>query len=138
MCGHTERDAQGHCECHTIDTLINVLQDVGMSSLYDDVQYLSHVVFGTPKHTLTKVQIDQVMELYHITKNAYAVLERNRKSSLGRSFRLFKILEMIHYDVKRSDFKMPKKGTPSNKLHHKLWKQICDMCTHPLIVYIEG
>jgi hypothetical protein len=114
--------------------LYKALQETGYSSLYEDANLIAHKYWGWKLPDVGHLE-SLIMNDYKKTQRIYNMLPKDRSSSLGTQFRLFKHLELRGHPCSIDDFKIVKMRE-SLEFHDETWRQICELCEDPDIYYI--
>lgn len=110
----------------TVMMMIDVLQKIGKSNLYEDINLICHEYWGFELPDIEEF-MEQLINDYRKTQKVYLKLEKTRKSCLNLQYRIFKHLQLLNIDVHQEDFRIP--GTPDIlKYHDQLWKEMCAEC----------
>ncbi len=127
-------DSRGRKRGTNLAMLYKALLDTGYSSLYEDANLIAHRYWGWKLPDVTHLE-SIIMEDYEKTQRIYNMLQKQRSSSLGTQFRLFKHLELRGYPCSIGDFKVVKMRE-SIERHNEMWKEMCDGCDDPEIYFI--
>lgn len=125
----------------TYDTSVSMLiatLKVVEPDYYEHINYIGHKYFGWLAHDVEHFWI-KIEIHYHKTEhvlNSMSREERQRKSSLGTQYRLYRHLQMVGYPCSRDQFKIAENADSLSK-HHKLWRKMCEGANDPEIFYIE-
>lgn len=131
-------DSYGLKEGTSHDLLLNALEKIRKTKYYKYVWYIGHVYWGWLLRDITSLE-DEIYRIYNLTQiqyNKIPIEERERSSSLGTNFRLFKILEMLGTRCHIREFKIAE-NEKSWILHNELWEIMCRGCNDPKIFYID-
>ena len=107
--------------------LFKALSECGMTDHYGDVNLIGHLYWGWDIPQAEHLE-SLVMQIYDETQEILDSLpaeERDRSSSLGVQYRLFKTLEMLGFDCKRYEFRIAEMQD-SIENHERLWKIMCE------------
>lgn len=118
--------------------LRHALGKIGMPDLYSDVNLVGHIYWGWELPNLEKY-MDLIMDIYRETQKYFRMLPnhlRERSSSLGTEFRLFKTLQLIGFPCSIEEFKISN-NEQSIRNHYRMWKFMCDSSPREDIYYIE-
>jgi len=132
-----KRKRRGNTNHKTIHTALAALGGI-YTKYYEDTNYIGHIYFGWELPNFID-QIELCIEIYNETQSLYydiPVEDRDRDSSLGTQFRLFKTLQLVGYECYEDEFKIAD-NLESKRNHYRLWKMICNKSTNPLIYYID-
>jgi len=127
-------DSRGRKKGTNLPILYKALLATGYSSLYEDANLIAHRYWGWKLPDVTHLE-SVIMEDYEKTQRIYNMLQKQRSSSLGTQFRLFKHLELRGYPCSIGDFKVVKMRE-SIEHHNQMWKEMCDGCEDPEIYFI--
>lgn len=114
--------------------LYKALLATGYSSLYEDANLIAHRYWGWKLPDVTHLE-SIIMEDYEKTQRIYNMLQKERSSSLGTQFRLFKHLELRGHPCSIGDFKVVKMRE-SVEHHNAMWREMCEGCEDPDIYFI--
>jgi len=120
------------------EMLCTALSAIGYASYYEDVNLIGHIYWDWKLPDLTLLK-ETIMRHYIITqKNFYKIPidVRDRISSLGTQFRLFKHLQLVGHICYVDDFKIAE-NQDSIQNHNRIWKLMCELSDDPEIYYIE-
>lgn len=117
-----------------LDILYKALLDTGYSSFYEDAYLIAHRYWGWKLADVSHLE-SVIMEDYEKTQRVYNTLQKERSSSLGTQYRLFKHLEVRGHPCKISDFKIVKM-LESLEYHDETWRTMCEQCGDPEIYFI--
>jgi len=118
--------------------LINALSQIGRTEYYEDINLIGHIYWGWLLPDVMHLR-ETIIEDYNETQKIFHQIplkERGRESSLATQYRLFRHLQLCGYDCKIEEFKIAENAT-SLRLHHQIWKKICDQAKNPRYRYIE-
>jgi len=114
--------------------LYKALLETGYSSLYEDAILIAHKYWGWKLSDVSHLEA-VIMRDYQKTQRVYNMLPKERSSSLGTQFRLFKHLELRGHVCSVGDFKIVKMRD-SLEFHDETWRQMCEGCEDPSIYFI--
>ena len=114
--------------------LYKALLAAGYSSLYEDANLIAHRYWGWKLPDVTHLE-SIIMEDYEKTQRIYNMLQKERSSSLGTQFRLFKHLELRGHPCSIGDFKVVKMRE-SVEHHNAMWREMCEGCDDSDIYFI--
>ncbi len=117
-----------------LQMLYKALLDTGYSALYEDANLIAHQYWGWTLKNVSHLE-SIIMEDYEKTQRVYNMLPKERSSSLGTQFRLFKHLELRGHKCTVSDFKIVKM-LESLEYHDETWRIMCDDCGDVEIYFI--
>lgn len=120
------------------EMLLNALDRIGKTKYYKYVWYIGHKYWGWLVRDVSEIE-DKIYRVYNLTQiqyNKIPIEKRERSSSLGTSFRLYKILEMLKHNCHIREFKIAE-NDKSCALHDELWEIMCINCNDSNIVYIN-
>lgn len=117
-----------------LPTLYKALLATGYSSLYEDANLIAHRYWGWKLPNVTHLE-SIIMEDYEKTQKVYNMLQKERSSSLGTQFRLFKHLELRGYPCSIGDFKVVKMRE-SVEHHNAMWRLMCEGCDDADIYFV--
>jgi hypothetical protein len=119
----------------SLELLYKALQETGNSTFYEDANLITHKYWGWKLHDVSHLEAI-IMQDYKKTQKVYNRLNKERSSSLGTQYRLFKHLELRGYPCSIKDFKIVKMRE-SLEYHDDIWKIMCNECGDPEIVFID-
>ncbi len=114
------------------------LSNIGYSTFYEDQQLIGHIYWDWTLPDLTDVK-DIILEHYAITQKSFYKIPpniRQRISSLGTQYRLWRHLQLVGEEVQMDDFKIAE-NNDSLQNHHRLWRMMCEISNNPDIYYID-
>lgn len=117
--------------------LRRALDSIG-SKNHHDVNTIGHRYWGWDLPDLSHFR-ERIINDYKETQRVFSNLpieERQRKSSPGTQFRMYKHFKMAGYECYEYEFKIPE-NDKSRRNQERLFKIMCDRCNNPDIVYIE-
>jgi len=117
--------------------LLNALSTIKKSEFYEDVNLIGHEYWGWELPNLMHLK-DKIASDYIKTQRVYFQIppeERQRESSLGTQFRLWKHLQLLGHPCTMNEFKIAE-NQESLRKHDKLWKMMCEGTKDPTIRYI--
>lgn len=132
-----KRKRRGNTTHRTIHTALGALGGI-YTKYYEDTNYIGHIYFGWELPNFIDL-LELCIEIYNETQTLYyeiPIEDRDRDSSLGTQFRLFKTLQLVGYECYEDEFKIAD-NLDSKRNHYRLWKMICDKSTNPSIYYID-
>lgn len=117
--------------------LLDALSQTGRSEYYEDVNLIGHLYWGW---TLPKVMHlrERIIDKYNKTQKVFYQIppdQRERTSSLGTQYRLWRHLQLEGHECYMDEFKIAE-NSESLRTHNKLWKLMCDGTNDPDIRYI--
>ena len=121
----------------THNMLLDALSETGYSEYYDDVNLIGHKYWGWNLPNVLHLK-DAIEEKYHKTQRGFYMIPpevRERDSSLGTQFRLFKHLQLEGHECYMDEFKIAE-NEDSQHTHNRLWKLMCENADDPSIYYI--
>lgn len=128
------RNKHGRKNGTDLPMLYKGLLDTGYSSLYEDANLIAHQYWGWKLPDVSHLET-LIMEDYEKTQRVYNMLPKERSSSLGTQFRLFKHLELRGHPCIISDFKIVKMRE-SLEYHDETWRIMCEECKDSDIYFI--
>jgi hypothetical protein len=129
-----EPNAKGRKPGTSLPILYKALQETDNSTFYEDANLIAHKYWGWTLPDVTSLE-SVIKQDYRKTQRIYNSLQKERSSSLGTQYRLFKHLEMRGHPCSISDFKIVKMRE-SLEYHDKNWKIMCERCQDPEIFFI--
>jgi len=118
----------------SLQLLYKALQETNNSEYYEDANLIAHEYWGWLLPDVSHLEA-LILEDYKKTQKVYRELEKDRKSSLGTQFRLFKHLQLRGHKCSVSDFKIAT-NPESIETNEGYWKIMCELCGDPEIYYI--
>ncbi len=118
--------------------LCTALSSIGYASYYEDVNLIGHIYWDWKLPDLTHLK-DLIMKHYMITQKSFYKIPTNvrqRISSLGTQYRLWRHLQLVGHICYMDDFKIAE-NNDSLQNHHRLWKMMCQLSDHEEIYYID-
>lgn len=120
------------------ETLCTALSNIGYSEYYEDFNLIGKVYWDWKLPNLFKIR-HLIIEHYKITQKCYYKIPidiRDRISSLGTQYRLWRHLQLLGHECYMDDFKIAENSN-SLQNQHRLWKLMCDYANHEDIYYID-
>jgi hypothetical protein len=120
------------------EMLCNALSHIGYSDYYEDCNLIGHIYWDWKLPNLSNIK-PLIIEHYKITQKCFYKIPlevRNRISSLGTQYRLWRHLQLLNYECYMEDFKIAE-NSESLQNHHRLWKLICNLVQRDDIYYID-
>ena len=118
--------------------LCTALASVGYASFYEDSSLIGAILFDWKLPDLTHLK-DTILEHYAITQKSFYKIPSNvrqRISSLGTQYRLWRHLQLVGHQCCVEDFKIAE-NNDSLQNHHRLWRMMVEISNHPDIYYID-
>ena len=118
--------------------LLDALKAIGRSDHYEDVNLIGHIYWGWTLSDLSAYK-ETIINQYMKTQKVFYQIppeERERNSSLGTQYRLWRHLQLVGHPCSMSDFKIAENET-SLRIHNNLWRMMCEGANDPEIYYIE-
>lgn len=118
--------------------LCTALANIGYATYYEDILLIGHVLWDWILPDLTDVK-DTILAHYAITQKAFYKIPasvRQRISSLGTQYRLWRHLQLVGHECYMEDFKIAE-NNDSLQNHHRLWRMMCELSGDPDIYYID-
>ena len=109
--------------------LHKILAECDYSDYYEDTNLIGSIYLGWKLPDISHL-ITVIMSDYDKTQRVYNQLEKERSSSLGTQFRLFKHLELRGVNCRVGDFKITK-GLGSHEFHERTWRAMCEGTRDP-------
>lgn len=128
-------NSRGRKEGTDLDMLYRALLDTGYSSFYEDANLIAHRYWGWKLPDVSHLEA-VIMQDYEKTQRVYNMLPKDRSSSLGTQFRLFKHLQLRGHPCVYKDFKIVKM-LESLEYHDETWRLMCEGCGDPEIYFIK-
>jgi hypothetical protein len=120
------------------EMLCNALSHIGYSDYYEDCNLIGHIYWDWKLPNLNNIK-PLILEHYKITQKCFYKIPleiRDRISSLGTQYRLWRHLQLVAYECYMDDFKIAE-NSESLQNHHRLWKLMCDASQRDDIYYID-
>ncbi len=120
--------------------LWDTLSIIGQSQYYKDAYYIGKIYWGWVLSDVMHLR-EKIKYKYTLTQKAFYEIppcERERSSSIGTQYRLWRQLQLENHECYAEDFKIAE-NPDSRRIHDKLWRRMCDIAGHvdPEIRYIE-
>lgn len=118
--------------------LLAALKKIKRTNYYKYVFYIGHKYWDWAVRDLSDVE-ETIFRHYDETQKAYNRIPpklRERTSSLGTNFRLYKHLEIVGHKCQAKEFKIAE-NEKSLALHNDLWKLTLQICNNPEIPFID-
>lgn len=120
----------GEKEGTDLEMLITVLQDIGCSKYYNDVDYLAHEYWGWTLLNFSHLE-SELIEMYDKTQRVYNEIDHHgRVAALNTELRLYFQLRALSFSVSQSRFRF-QDSQDSLEFHHSKWRQICEKTKIP-------
>lgn len=122
----------------THQMLYYALSQIGRTSLYEHVNYIGHAYFGWTLPNVMHLK-ESIRDKYIKTEKVYNNIpaeEKDRSSSLGTQYRLFRHLQLEGHECYMDEFKIAE-NHESISNHHRLWRIMCEGANDPNIYFIE-
>lgn len=132
----TKTDARGRKGDTDHKMLLDALSVIGRTQNYADVNIIGHMYWDWPLPIVS--DIETIMDHYNKTQMVFRQIppnERDRCSSLGTQYRLWRHLQLVGHECYVDEFKIAE-NWESQITHDKLWKIMCDGANDPTIFYI--
>jgi len=120
-----------------IEMLKHALSSINRSEYLEDMNLIGKEYWNWKLPELMHLQA-QLIDHYNKTQVGFYQIpaeEKERSSSLGTQWRLWKQLVLLGHECRPEDFKIPK-NTDSLRQHEKLWRKMCELADDPEIRYI--
>jgi hypothetical protein len=117
--------------------LLNSLSAIKENDFYEDVNLIGHEYWGWELPNVLHLK-EQIISHYNKTQKVYYQIppeERERISSLGTQYRLWRHLQLLGHKCSMNEFKIAE-NQDSFRKHNKLWKIMCDRAGDDSIYYI--
>lgn len=132
---HNEQGKKGNTNR---ETLCTALSNIGHSEYYEDYNLIGHVYWDWKLPNLTSIR-PTIIEHYKITQKCYYKIPleiRDRISSLGTQYRLWRHLQLLNHECYMEDFRIAENSN-SLQNQHRLWKMMCEQANREDIYYID-
>lgn len=119
--------------------LWNALSHIQMAVCYNDANLIGHLYWGWVLPNVSHLR-ERIIDKYNRTQEGFYRIpqeERERISSIGTQFRMYKQLQLEGCDVRIDEFRIAG-NSDSMRIHNRLWKLMCDYAEGDDIYYIEG
>ncbi len=118
--------------------LCSALASIGYASYYEDVNLIGHIYWDWKLPDLTHLKCLILKHYAQTQKSFYKIPSevRQRISSLGTQYRLWRHLQLVGHVCYMEDFKIAE-NNDSLQNHHRLWKMMCQLCDDEDIYYID-
>lgn len=120
----------------THDMLYAALAETGFSDFYEDANLIGHEYWGWELPKVLHLK-DIIMEDYRQTQNVYRTIPKDRSSSLGVPYRLFKHLQLRGWPCSMSEFRIAENRESLDE-QENLWRMMCEGANNPSIYYISS
>lgn len=118
--------------------LLTALSKIGRPNYYEDVNLIGKIYWGWTLPDVSHFK-EKIISDYMKTQKVFheiPIEERDRFSSLGTQYRLWRHLQLVGHDCHMDEFKMAEnKDSITN--HNRIWKIMCDNAGDPSIYYIK-
>jgi hypothetical protein len=117
--------------------LWDALSNIGKSEYYEHTNLIGHNYWGWTLPNVMHLK-DKLIDKYNKTQKVFYQIpqcEKERDSSLGTQYRLWRHLQLEGYQCYMDEFKIAE-NIDSIRIHNKLWKLMCDGCNDPDIYFI--
>lgn len=118
-----------------VELMVKALQDIKEPDYYEDVHLLATKIWGWILPDLSGYE-SRIHEDYKATQKVYIAMNKERKSSLGTRYRLFKHLQLVGIDCNIKDFKASIMGDVIRE-HDDIWEKMCLGAGKSNIYFIE-
>jgi hypothetical protein len=118
--------------------LNTALSEIKRSEYIESCNLIGHLYWGWTLPNVMQYKSKLIDHYYKTQKVFYQIPieERERVSSLGTQFRLWRGLQLVGHECYMDDFKIAE-NSDSLSIHNKLWKLMCEGAGDPEIQYIE-
>jgi hypothetical protein len=119
-------------------TLYGALTDIKYSEYIEHCNLIGSIYWGWSLPNVMQYK-NKIIDHYNITQKVFyqiPIEERERVSSLGTQFRLWRHLQLVGHECQMDDFKIAE-DPDSLRIHNKLWKLMCEGAKHEEIYYIS-
>jgi len=114
--------------------LWDALAITGYSDYYEDSNLIGHNYWDWVLPNI-KHLVEAMMSIYDKTQRVWnSIPNKERSSSLGTQYRLFKILELLGHECHFDEFKIAEGD--SLDLHEQYWKLMCEQANDVSIYFI--
>jgi len=120
------------------ELLCTALSHIKHTEYYKDCNLIGHIYWGWKLPNLTHVK-QKIFKHYTITQKCFYKIPieiRDRISSLGTQYRLYRHIQLVNEECYIEDFKIAN-DHKSLQNHHRLWKMMCELADDPEIYYID-
>ena len=118
--------------------LNTALSDIKRSEYIESCNLIGHMYWGWTLPNVMQYK-SRLVDIYYKTQKVFyqiPIEERERISSLGTQYRLWRGLQLVGHECRMDDFKIAE-NPDSLCIHNKLWKRMCEGADDPGIYYIE-
>lgn len=116
--------------------LYEALSSTGYTDNYEDANLIGHIYWDWKLPDVRHLE-SIIMSDYERTQKVLNKLpNKDRKSSLGTQYRLFKHLELRGHQCRKEDFKIAEM-LESLEFHDYTWQKMCEGCNDPEIYFIS-
>lgn len=113
----------------SVRLMITALKAIGCHELYKRVNYIGREYCGWILYDLDD-DMDDIMDIYRRTQEAYKLIPRVRKSNISTQGTLLRILEIIGRNVNEKDFKLCTTRDSKEECEY-LWREMCRIADVP-------
>jgi hypothetical protein len=120
------------------ELLCTALAHIKHTEYYEDCNLIGHIYWGWKLPNLTDVK-QTIFKHYTMTQKCFYRIPldiRDRISSLGTQYRLYRHIQLVNHECYIEDFKIAN-DNKSLQNHHRLWKMMCELADDPEIYYID-
>jgi hypothetical protein len=118
--------------------LWNALSQIGRSQYYEDDEIIGHIYWGWKLNDYSHLK-ERIIDKYNKTQQVFYQIpleERERNSSLGTQYRLWRHLQLEGVECYQNEFKIAE-NSESLRLHNKIWRLMVEGANDPNIYYID-
>lgn len=118
--------------------LWDALSSIGRSEYYKDTNYIGKIYWGWVLPNVMHLRESIKYKYIKTQKGFYAIPpeERDRNSSLGTQYRLWRHLQLENHECYPYEFKIAE-NPESIRIHNKLWRIMCESADDDDIYYID-
>jgi hypothetical protein len=117
--------------------LWNALSQIGRSEYYEHANLIGHLYWGWTLPNVMHLK-ERIIDKYNKTQKVFYQIppeERNRTSSIGTQYRLWRQLQLEGHECYMDEFKIAE-NPESIRTHNKIWRFMCEGSCDPDIYYI--
>lgn len=129
-----ELDAKGRRIGTTFQMMLKALQDIKEPDYYEDARLLCKIIWGWTLRDLSHLEA-RIHADYILTQDVFNEMYKDRTSSIGTQYRLFKHLQLVGEDCNTGDFKLSIMREVIIEVE-EIWKVMCDNAGDPRIYFI--
>lgn len=110
----------------TKDQVYMFIGENGLSKHYEDINLIYYVLTGVKPPDISK-DVRRLIDMFEVAERIYDLIkDPDRTNSLAVNYKLLKLLQLLGYPFKKSDFYTLKTDTILEE-HDEIWRKICAM-----------